>query len=155
MALKTSTKNSNTQMAKHLVNVVSDTYLLMIKTHGYHWNVTGPLFPQLHAFFEQQYTELFAAVDEVAERIRALDCFAPGGPDVFKHHTAIKEAPETPPAAISMVKDLFKSHEQARQRVEEARVFADEIADRATEDLLNGRLAAHDKAMWMLKSQIN
>src|SRR5580700_10405042 len=70
---KPAVRNSSAQMVKHLVNVVSDTYLLMIKTHGYHWNVTGPLFPQLHLFLETQYNELFAAADEVAERIRALD----------------------------------------------------------------------------------
>jgi starvation-inducible DNA-binding protein len=147
-------KNSNAQMAKHLTNVVSDTYLLMIKTHGYHWNVTGPLFPQLHTFFETQYNELFTAVDEVAERIRALDCFAPGSPEAFKNHTAIKGADDTPPSATAMIKDLIKGNENARMRVEEARAFAEEIEDRATEDLLNGRLAAHDKALWMLRSSL-
>jgi starvation-inducible DNA-binding protein len=154
MPPKASTKNSNAQMAKHLVNVVSDTYLLLIKTHGYHWNVTGPLFPQLHLFLETQYNELFLAVDEVAERIRALDFFAPGSPEAFKNHTAVKGADDKPPAAAAMLKDLLKTHEQVRERIEEARAFADEINDRATEDLLNGRLAAHDKAMWMIRAQI-
>src|SRR5580704_2562554 len=129
---KSSTKNSNAQMAKHLVNVVSDTYLLMIKTHGYHWNVTGPLFPQLHAFLEAQYNELFVAADDVAERIRALDFPAPGSTETFKHHTAVKEAGEKPLSAKAMISDLLKSHEQVRMRVEEARSFADEIDDRAT-----------------------
>src|ERR1700722_11610977 len=95
--IKLTTKNSAAQMAKHLVNVLSDTYLLMIKTHGYHWNVKGSLFPQLHTFFETQYNELFTAADEIAERIRALDFNAPGGPDAFKHHTLVKESPEQPP----------------------------------------------------------
>jgi starvation-inducible DNA-binding protein len=154
MAAKSSMQNSSAQMAKHLVNVLSDTYLLMIKTHGYHWNVTGPLFPQLHAFFETQYTELFAAADEIAERVRALDVFAPGSTEAFKNHTAVKEAGMKVPSAGEMLKDLLKSHENTRMRVEEARAFADEIEDRATEDMLNGRLAAHDKAMWMIRSQV-
>jgi starvation-inducible DNA-binding protein len=152
MAAKSSSKNSTTQMAKHLSWLVSDTYILMIKTHGYHWNVTGSLFPQLHAFFETQYNELFLAADEIAERIRALDCFAPMSTEAFRNHTAVKEAGDTPPAAMSMVKDLLKSHDQTRVRAEEARAFAEEIGDRATEDLLNKRLEAHDKAMWMLRS---
>lgn len=153
MPAKSSTRNSNVQMAKHLLNVVSDTYLLLIKTHGYHWNVTGPLFPQLHALFETQYTELFAAVDVIAERIRALDCFAPGSSEAFRSHTAVKSAPDAPPSATAMIKDLLRTHEQVRERVEEARSFADEIDDRATEDMLNGRLREHDKTIWMLRSQ--
>ncbi len=154
MPPKAAAKNSSAQMAKHLLNVVSDTYLLMIKTHGYHWNVTGPLFPQLHLFLEGQYNELFLAADLIAERIRALDFFAPGSPAAFKNHTAVKDAPDQPPSAAAMLKDLLKTHEQVRMRIEEARSFADEIDDRASEDLLNGRLAAHDKMMWMIRSQV-
>jgi starvation-inducible DNA-binding protein len=146
-------RNSNTQMAKHLTNVVSDTYLLMIKTHGYHWNVEGPEFHSLHLMLEEQYKELFVAVDDVAERIRALDCVAPGGPDTFKHHTAVKDSPETPPSASAMLKDLIKTHEQVRERIAEGRAFAEEIEDRGTEDLLIGRLRAHEKTLWMLRSQ--
>jgi starvation-inducible DNA-binding protein len=153
MGAKSSSKNSNVQMAKHLVNVVSDTYLLMIKTHGYHWNVTGPNFHDLHLFFETQYNELFAAADEIAERIRALDCFAPGSTAAFHNHTAVKEVGDQPPSAMAMVKDLLKTHEQVRARVSEARAFAGEIEDTASEDLMNKRLEAHDKTMWMLRSQ--
>jgi starvation-inducible DNA-binding protein len=146
--------NSSDQMAKHLAEVLSDSYMLMIKTHRYHWNVTGPLFPQLHILFEQQFTELFGAVDEIAERIRALGVLAPGSTAAFKHHTAVKEAGENPLSADAMIKDLLNSHDQLRTRAEEGRKFADEIDDRASEDLLNGRLAAHDKIMWMLRVQI-
>ena len=152
---KAPTRNSHTQMAKHLTNVVSDTYLLMIKTHGYHWNVTGPEFHSLHLLFEGQYNELFAAVDDVAERIRALSVTAPGGPAAFKNHTAVKDAPDQPQSATAMLKDLIKTHEQVRERIEEGRAFAGEIDDVASEDLLVGRLRAHDKALWMLKSQID
>lgn len=154
MPAKSASKNSNAQMAKYLSNVLSDTYLLMIKTHGYHWNVSGPLFHQLHLMFEGQYNELFSAADDIAERIRALDFPALGGPDAFKQHTAIKEAANQPPSAPAMIKDLLKSHEQTRERAEEARAFANEIADVATEDMLNGRLRAHDKTIWMLREQV-
>ncbi|MFY9287558.1 MAG: DNA starvation/stationary phase protection protein [Alphaproteobacteria bacterium] len=152
MSSKTSSKNSSTQMSKYLAGVVSDTYLLMIKTHGYHWNVTGSSFPQLHAFFETQYTELFTAVDEIAERIRALGQFAPASTAAFQNNTAIKEAGDQPPSAAAMIKDLIKTHEQVRSRILEAEEFADEIDDTATQDLMNARLAAHDKTIWMLRS---
>lgn len=155
MATKSSSKNSSAQMAKHLSWIVSDTYLLMIKTHGYHWNVTGPNFHSLHLFFETQYNELFAAVDEIAERIRALDCFAPGSAAAFHNHTAVKEAADQPPSAQAMIKDLIKTHEQVRQRISEAREFAGDIEDTASEDLMNQRLEAHDKMLWMLRSHLD
>jgi starvation-inducible DNA-binding protein len=153
MAAKNTARNSNAQMAKHLVNVLSDTYLLMIKTHGYHWNVAGPLFPQLHPFLETQYTELFAAADDVAERIRAIGFPAPGSTEAFKHHTAVKEAGERPLSATAMIKDLIASHEQTCERIEEARAFADEINDQGSEDLMIARLRAHEKDLWMLRAQ--
>jgi len=154
MSGKASPKNSSLQMAQSLIGVLSDTYVLMIKTHGYHWNVTGSLFPQLHSFFEAQYQELFAAADEIAERIRALNVFAPGSTEAFREATCIKEAPHQVPSSLSMLKDLFKSHEQIQTRIEQSRLLADEIEDRATEDLLNGRRLAHDKALWMIRSQL-
>lgn len=144
--------NSNTQMAKHLGNNLSDTYLLMIKTHGYHWNVTGPNFHDLHILLEGQYRELFEGADTIAERIRALDCPAPGSAKAFHSHTSVKEANDQPPSAKAMIQDLIKTHEQVRTRVEESRSFAEEIQDRATEDLLIARLEAHDKQLWMLKA---
>ena len=151
---KPAKKNSSQQMAQHLIGVLSDTYLLMIKTHGFHWNVTGALFPQLHTFFETQYTELFAAADEIAERVRALDSFAPGSAAGFQSETSIKESGNEPPSATAMLKDLLKSNEILRDRIETARSFADEIEDRATEDLMNTRRAVHDKAIWMIRSQL-
>ena len=153
MPAKSPAKNSTAQMAKHLVNVVSDTYLLTIKTHGYHWNVTGPQFYELHLLLEKQYQELFEAADTIAERIRALDVFAPGSAQAFHMHTAVKEAGDKPPSAKGMVVDLVKTHEQVRDRIEEGRAFANEIADAASEDFLIQRLDAHDKMIWMLKSQ--
>ena len=151
---KTTKKNANPQMAKQLASVLSDTYLLMIKTHGYHWNVTGALFPQLHTFFETLYNELFLAADELAERIRALEVFAPGSTESFLSQTVIKESATLIPSAAVMLKDLLKSNELVRDRIEQARAFADKIEDRATEDLMNSRRAAHDKAIWMIRSQM-
>jgi starvation-inducible DNA-binding protein len=149
---KSPAKNSTAQMAKHLVNVVSDTYLLTIKTHGYHWNVTGPNFRSLHLLLEEQYNELFTAADTIAERIRSIGEYAPGSARVFHNHTAVKEAPDSPPNAKTMLTDLIKTHEQVRDRIEEGRAFAGEIEDVATEDMLVTRLEAHDKHLWMLKS---
>jgi starvation-inducible DNA-binding protein len=150
---KAPAKNSSVQMAKHLVNSLSDTYLLTIKTHGYHWNVTGPQFYELHLLLEKQYQELFEAADTLAERIRALDVYAPGSAQAFHMHTAVKEAGDKPPSAKGMVVDLVKTHEQVRERIEEGRAFANEIGDAASEDFLIQRLDAHDKMIWMLKSQ--
>jgi starvation-inducible DNA-binding protein len=140
-------------MAKHLANSLSDTYLLTIKTHGYHWNVTGANFYELHLLLEKQYQELFEAADTLAERIRALDVFAPGSAQAFHMHTAVKEAGDKPPGAKAMVADLVKTHEQVRERIEEGRAFANEIGDAASEDFLIQRLDAHDKMIWMLRSQ--
>jgi len=142
-------------MVEGLINVLSDTYVLMIKTHGYHWNITGPFFPQLHAFFETEYNALFAAADELAERIRALDFPAPGSTEAFRENTVIREAGGTALSAQAMLKDLVKSHETIRERIEEARAFAGEIEDVATEDMLIGRLQAHDKTLWMLRNQLS
>jgi starvation-inducible DNA-binding protein len=151
---KTNKHNADAHMAEHLIDAVSDTYLLAIKTHGYHWNVTGPLFPQLHAQFGEQYEALLEAADELAERIRALDFPAPGSVAAFLDNTGIREASGQPLKASAMVQDLLKSHETVRDRIEEARAFADETDDRATEDMLIGRLEAHDKIIWMLRSQV-
>ena len=148
---KASVRNASAQVAKHLSWVLSDTYVLMVKTHGYHWNVTGPEFRELHLLFEEQYNELFTAADEIAERIRALNVNAPVSMGDFLTHTSIKEATNVP-KAMAMVKDLIASNENARMRIAEARAFANEVDDTASEDLMNQRLRAHDKALWMLRS---
>jgi starvation-inducible DNA-binding protein len=145
-------KNSNVQMAKHIANSVADTYLLTIKTHGYHWNVTGPNFHGIHVLLEAQYNNLFQAADTLAERIRALDVQAPGSAETFHNHTVVKEASDKPLAGKDMIKDLIKTHEMVRDRIEEGRQFANEIGDAASEDMLVTRLEDHDKMIWMLKS---
>jgi len=150
---KSNQRNSNAQVAKHLSWVLSDTYVLMVKTHGFHWNVTGELFPQLHAFFGAQYEELFAAADDIAERIRGLGLPAPVSMGNFLSQTEVKETTNIP-SAKAMVKDLLACNENLRARVSEACDFAGEVGDKGSEDLLVGRLRAHDKAIWMLRSQV-
>ena len=145
--------NPTAQLVEHLVDVLSDTYILAIKTHGYHWNVTGPLFPQLHAQFGDQYEALFEAADDLAERIRALDFPAPGSTEAFRANTVVKEATGQPLSAPAIIKDLLASHEAVRARIEDARAVADKVGDKATEDMLIGRLEAHDKVIWMLRAQ--
>ena len=151
---KATQRNDNTQVAKHLAWVLSDTYLLLIKTHGYHWNVTGALFPQLHTLFETQYNELFLAVDEIAERIRALNVPAPASAAQFHSMTEVKET-MTLPNATGMIKDLVACHENLRNRVKEACDFASEVGDKGSEDVMIARLRAHDKAIWMLRSMLD
>ena len=153
MAAK-SQKNSNTQMAEHLIDVLSGTYVLMVKTHGYHWNVTGQDFPQLHTFFETQYTQLFAATDEIAERIRALDLPAPGSMAAFLDNTELKEEAGRTLTPQAMLKDLLKSHEQMRECIIKAADFADEVDDLGSEDLLIQRLKEHEKTIWMIRTQL-
>lgn len=145
---------SAVSMAAQLAGVLADTYILAIKTHGYHWNVTGPLFPQLHEQFSSQYEALFDAADELAERIRALDITAPSGAAAFLKLASIKEANGAPKAS-GMIADLLASHETVRDRIEKARAHADKIGDKASEDMLIGRLEAHDKTIWMLRSQLD
>lgn len=152
---KKATKPVEKTLVDYLAGVLSDTYLLAIKTHGYHWNVTGPLFPQLHSFFEQQYDALFEAADELAERIRALGNFAPPSASAFQAQTVVREAATGKLAATAMLQDLLKSHQLIRNRVEEARDAADRAGDKATEDMLIGRLEAHDKMIWMIRSQLD
>ena len=146
--------NAKVAMAKQLALVLSDTYVLAVKTHGYHWNVTGPNFASLHEFFSQQYTELYLAADEIAERIRALGMMPDGSMDSFLQNTVIKEASTKQMSANSMLKDLLESHQQIRDRLAAAEELADDIDDIVTQDMMVGRLATHDKTMWMIRSHI-
>ncbi len=147
-------EDSNTAMAKRLAEVLSDTYVLGVKTHGYHWNVMGPLFAPLHKLFGEQYEALFDAADEIAERIRALGLMPDGSMEAFLQNTAIKEADDKPLKAEAMVKDLLQSHQLVRARIIMAAEYADDIDDAGTEDLMVQRLQAHDKIIWMLRSQL-
>jgi starvation-inducible DNA-binding protein len=141
------------KIAAGLSKVLADSYLLYLKTHNYHWNVTGELFHQLHEQFEEQYTELAEAIDEIAERIRAIGFRAPGSFKEFNEITSIEEDTDQPKAK-EMVKRLAKSNEQVIRTVREALKPANEAEDEATIDLLTERLTVHSKTAWMLRSHL-
>lgn len=134
-----------------LGTVLSDTFTLYLKTHGYHWNVTGPHFRSLHLTFEEQYTELWQAADVLAERMRALGATAPGSYAEFLELATIKDHVSTEDPE-QMVKNLLKDHETIAKSIRPLVDVAEEAKDTATADLFNARLAAHENAAWMLRS---
>tara|TARA_B100000749_G_scaffold280707_1_gene278126 strand:+ start:41713 stop:42183 length:471 start_codon:yes stop_codon:yes gene_type:complete len=138
-------------IAKDLGHLLADSYTLYLKTHNYHWNVTGPMFQTLHTMFETHYTELAIAVDDVAERIRSLGEFAPGSYVQFKELTKIEETTSVP-SATDMVKDLVKGHETVAKTARSIFPTAEEGNDEATLDLLTQRIQLHEKTAWMLRS---
>lgn len=140
-------------IADELSRVLADSYMLYLKTHNYHWNVTGELFHSLHEQFEEQYTELAEAVDEIAERIRALGYKAPGTFQEFQQLTSLKEDPEKP-EALEMVRRLAIGNEQVLRTARQALKPANEADDEATIDLLTERLHIHSKTAWMLRSHL-
>lgn len=139
------------QVTKALRQVVADTYALIGQTHICHWNVRGPSFFSLHTAFEDQYNELFVAVDEIAERIRAKDALAPGGLSNLSQMAGIEEIAEDA-SAQDMVKHLVKANEKTLTDLKTARDHASEAGDTETEDLMIGRMQVHEKTVWMLKS---
>lgn len=144
--------NARKSVAAALNNVLADTYTLYMKTHVYHWNVTGPQFHTLHVMFEAQYREMWAALDELAERVRALGVFAPSGGKAFSELTAIDSADKAPPPAGEMVKNLLADHETLVRRAREALETASDADDAASEDLLTQRIQIHEKTAWMLRA---
>lgn len=141
-------------IADGLSRVLADSYTLYLKTHNYHWNVTGPMFNTLHLMFEQQYTELATAVDEIAERIRALGVYAPGSYKAFAKLTDIEEETDVP-AAEEMVKRAVDGQETVVRTAREVFKLVDAANDEATADLLTQRMQVHEKNAWMLRSLIN
>ena len=141
-------------IAEGLGRVLADTYTLYLKTHNYHWNVTGPLFNTLHLMFEVQYNELWIAVDLLAERIRSLGEFAPGSYRQFAERTVIDESSDIPPTAENMLADLVAGHEACARTIRSVFPLADEARDEATADILTQRLQQHEKTAWMLRSMI-
>lgn len=131
--------------------LLADSYNLYLKTHGYHWNVTGPMFRTLHLMFEEEYTELAIAVDEVAERIRSLGHTAPAS---FSSYSALSSIPEdtSVPAAMDMVAHLVTDHETVARSARNSLVVAEGADDAATADLATRRLDVHEKTAWMLRS---
>jgi len=138
-------------IAQGLSHLLADTYTLYLKTHYFHWNVTGPMFNTLHLMFETQYNELALAVDLVAERIRALDVYAPGTYRDFARLTSIKET-ESVPKAQDMIAELVAGHEAVCRTARSVFPSADSASDEATADLLTQRLQVHEKTAWMLRS---
>ena len=134
-----------------LRQIVADTYALIGQTHLCHWNVRGPSFFSLHAAFEAQYTELFVAVDEIAERIRAKGSLAPGGLANLAKIAGIDELAEDADAR-DMVRHLLKANEKLVQDLKIARDAAGEADDAETEDLMVARIQVHQKTAWMLRS---
>ncbi len=136
-----------------LKTALADTYTLLLKTQNYHWNITGPSFYNFHILFETLYVELFAAVDELAERVRTSGSFAPGSFAEFNQLTTIKEAQANIDAS-SMVDDLFKSNLDVVMTLTKLRDLAADEGDSATEDIAIARIKAHQKATWMLKASL-
>ncbi len=139
-------------IAGGLSRLLADTYTLYLTTHNFHWNVTGPMFNTLHAMFMAQYTELWNAVDPVAERIRSLGHPAPGSYTQFTALSSIKDAPTTPPKAMEMVKILVEGHEAVARTARSIFPLADKAGDEPTADLLTQRLTVHEQTAWMLRS---
>jgi len=139
------------KIADSLSRVLADTYTLYLKTHNFHWNVIGPHFNDLHAMFMGQYTELQGAVDEIAERIRALGHRAPGSYKEFAKLTTIPES-EASTSAEEMVASLVDGQEAVVRTARKAFPSAERAGDQATMDLLTRRLDVHEKNAWMLRS---
>jgi len=155
MAKATSKKISTTPvMVKHLTQALSDVYILAIKAHVYHWNVGGPQFASVHAFFETQYKGMPDVADEIAERIRMLGPLVDGGMAKFLEHTAIKEASTKPMQAKAMLKDYMDGLGKLRARLTAVEEYADEIDDLVTQDLMVKIIGDLEKTIWMLKSQL-
>ena len=144
-------KKDRETVAKSLSKMLADTYSLYLKTHSFHWNVTGPQFNSLHAMFEEQYNALWTAADEVAERIRTLDVFAPGSYSQFGKLTSIKEETGVPEWK-DMVGQLVEGHEIAAATARDVIRAADDVGDEGTADMATGRLKDHEKTAWMLRS---
>lgn len=142
------------QSSNALKRLLADTYTLYLKTHGYHWNVEGPHFQQLHLQFMEQYTEMWTAVDELAERIRALGHYAPASYSEMSALSSIKEETGNP-SWHEMVTNLAKGHEQVAKTAREVLRIADEIGDEATSDVVTPRLTLHEKTAWMLRATAN
>lgn len=139
------------EVANGLSRVLADSYTLYLKTHNYHWNVVGPMFHSLHAMFMEQYTELSLAVDEIAERIRAIGELAPGTYREFAALTAIVEDTDHPDAQ-EMIRRLVDGHETTARTIRALLPTAEEAPDQVSTDLLTRRLDVHEKTAWMLRS---
>src|SRR5450631_4763717 len=139
-------------IAAGLSHLLADTYTLYLTSHNFHWNVTGPMFNTLHAMFMTQYTELWNAVDPIAERIRSLGHPAPGSYAQFAGLSSIADPPTKPPKALKMGRILVDGHEAVARTARNVFPLADKAGDEPTADLLTQRLTVHEQTAWMLRS---
>jgi starvation-inducible DNA-binding protein len=139
------------EIAEGLSRLLADTFTLYLKTHSFHWNVTGPMFQTLHLMFEEQYNELWAAGDLIAERIRALGFHAPGTYGEFSRLSSIREE-EGVPAATDMIRQLVEGQETVARTARSVISIAERAKDAPSADLLTERLQVHEKTAWMLRS---
>ncbi len=144
---------SRAEIAAGLSRLLADSYTLYLKTHNYHWNVTGPMFNTLHLMFEEQYTELATAVDEIAERIRALGVKAPGSYSAFAGLTSLREGTGDEDAR-EMIRELVLGQEAIARTAREVFPLAEAANDEPTADLLTQRMQIHEKNAWMLRSML-
>lgn len=146
-------KSAREQIAAGLSKLLADTYAVYLKTHGYHWNVEGPNFGSLHALFMEQYTEIWTAIDLVAERIRALGAYAPQGYRAFANLSGVQDGnPEQ--SSEAMLKELIADHEQLIADARKVRARADEATDDVSASLIDDRVQAHEKHAWMLRASL-
>jgi starvation-inducible DNA-binding protein len=146
-------ERSDSPVTAPLAKLLASSYTLYLKTHNFHWNVTGPMFTTLHTLFETQYTELALAVDEIAERIRALGSFAPGSYTEFAKLSAVKEA-SGHPKATEMIELLVRDHGAVTAAARAVVAAAEEAGDQASADLATRRIDVHEKSAWMLRSHL-
>ncbi|NLO81211.1 MAG: DNA starvation/stationary phase protection protein [Xanthomonadaceae bacterium] len=139
------------EIAEGISRLLADTYLLYVKTHNFHWNVTGPMFNTLHLMFEEQYRELADAIDDIAERIRALGFPAPGSYKQFIELASIEEETGVP-SAEQMIRQLVEGQEAVVRTARKVLPLAAEVNDEPTVDLLTQRMQVHEKNAWMLRS---
>ena len=146
-------KESKEAVVEALSALLASSYTLYLKTHNYHWNVTGPMFMTLHTLFETQYTELALAVDEIAERIRALGEMAPGSYSAFTKLSVVKEETGVPEAK-EMIRNLVSDQEEVASLARRVIEAAEAANDQASADLATRRLDVHEKNAWMLRSHL-
>lgn len=139
------------KIVESLSTVLADAYMLYLKTHNFHWNVTGPMFSSLHVMFEEQYTEQWTALDDIAERIRSLGHFAPATYKRYAELSSITEEPDVL-SAKDMIRQLVEGNEILTRTLRAGVKIADELDDFPTADMLTTRMDVHEKNAWMLRS---
>lgn len=144
-------ESNRKDIAQALSHLLADSYVLYLKTHNFHWNVTGPMFQTLHTMFMDQYTEAWAALDTIAERIRTLGFPAPGSYKQFMALTSIQEE-EGVPSADAMIQQLLEGQETLVRIAREGMKIAEQADDQSSADLFTQRIEVHEKNAWMLRS---